>query len=120
MATLCTDISENRKFNQASPIAMVVFIAIYIVMTALMKHNLWYFISLIIAFVLCQIFFYYKPRFVFLTAKFLFSNSYLTPSFEDELFLPDERLIEELDRLLIGVEYVKRNQQSSGHGITDI
>jgi hypothetical protein len=96
MATRCTDISENRKLNQASPMAMVVFIAIYVVMTALMEKDFLYFVSLIFVYVLCQILFYYKPRFVFLTMRFLFTNSYLTPTFHDKQYLHDENLVEEL------------------------
>lgn len=114
MATRCTDISENRKLNQASPVAMAVFIAFYILETALMKHNILYFIVLIITFVLCQIFFYYKPRFVFLTAKFLFSNSYLTPSFQDPMFIADEHQIEELKGLLKGPDHAEGDASTSG------
>jgi hypothetical protein len=104
MATRCTDVSENKKINQASPIAMAVFAVIYIVTTTLMRVGLAYFILLIAAFIACQILFYYKPRFVYLTVKFLFSNSYLTPSFHDKTYLPNEYEVESLRKILKGTE----------------
>lgn len=96
----CIDISENKRINQPSPMAMLAFAGIFIVLTALMRPGVFYLICVILSYVLCQIFFYYKPRFVFLTTRFLFTNSYLTPSFDDPQYLYNSRLVPEIKKNL--------------------
>jgi hypothetical protein len=98
--TRCVDVSDNKRLNQASPMAMAAFVPIYIILTAAMTLGVMYLICVLVSFVFCQLFFYYKPRYVFLTMRFLFTNSYLTPSFHDELHIRDERQIDELRNVL--------------------
>lgn len=100
MATRCIDISENKKVAQASPIAMFAFVGIFILLTALMKVGFIYFILVVLSYILCQLFFQFSPRFIFLSLKFILRNSYLTPSFEDEDYLNEEYRISNIKRVL--------------------
>ena len=100
MATRCIDISENRKMSNMSPIAMFVFIPVYIILTALMEPGFTYVLVLFLTFVLIQIFFQYTPRYIFLTLRFLLTNSDLTPSFVDEEYVYDENSIKSLNKIL--------------------
>jgi len=90
MATKCIDISDNKRLGTTSPIAMFAFVAIFIAITALVEVGFLYIILIIVAFVFTQIFFQYKPRFVYLTIRYLGKNAYLTPSCEDKHFLVDD------------------------------
>lgn len=89
----CIDVSDNKKLGAVSPVAMFAFAAIFIVLTAVMKAGFLYFILVFASYVLTQIFFQYTPRYVLLTLKFLVTNSYLTPSFEDFSYIADETKI---------------------------
>jgi len=100
MATRCIDISENRKLGQTSPVAMFVFIAIFILLTALMTVGILYLILVCLAYIFSQLFFQFSPRFIFLSLKFVLRNSYLTPSFSDELYLEKEERISGIRRIL--------------------
>lgn len=108
MATKCIDISENKKLGTTSPIAMFAFVAIFIGITALMEVGFMYLIVLIVAFVFTQIFFQYKPRYIFLTMRFLTKNSYLTPSFNDPDYLADETKIPQVVKVLNEYEYEQK------------
>lgn len=105
MATRCIDIAENKKVGATSPIAMFVFVGCLIVLSALMEAGIIYLILIVISFIITQIFFQYKPRFIFYTIKFLTQNSYLTPSFEDKDYVADETRIPEIARVLNEYEY---------------
>lgn len=98
--TRCIDISENKKLGTVSPVAMFVFVGIYVVLTALMQFGIMYFICVVISYILCQIFFQYSPRYIFLTIKFLSTNSYLSPSFEDDNYFTDETQFEGVKKVL--------------------
>lgn len=111
MATKCIDISDNKKIGTTSPIAMFAFIGIYIILTALMDVGFMYLILLILAFVFTQIFFQYKPRYIFLMMKYLTRQSYLTPSFEDKQYVVDEESIENVKNILNETEYIKKKQE---------
>jgi len=98
--TRCIDISENKKIGTVSPIAMFVFVGCYIVLTALMDFGILYFICIMVSYILTQIFFQYTPRIVWLTIKFLTTNPYLTPTFEDEWYVADENQFKSIQRIL--------------------
>lgn len=108
MATQCIDISDNKKIGTTSPIAMFVFVAIFIGITALMDLGFMYIIVLLVSFVFTQIFFQYKPRYIFLTMKFLTKNPYLSPSFEDQDYLADESTIPQVVKVLNEYEYEQK------------
>jgi len=108
MATKCIDIAENKKLGTTSPIAIFAFVAIFIVITALLEVGFMYFIILIVAFVFTQIFFQYKPRYIFLTMRFLVKNSYLTPSFNDPDYLADETSVPQVVNVLNEYEYEQK------------
>lgn len=101
MATRCIDISENRKMGNMSPIAMFVFIPIYIILTAVMEPGFTYVLMLFLSFLVTQIFFQYTPRYIFLTLRFLLTNSDLTPSFKDKDYIHDERELKNLRTILV-------------------
>lgn len=105
MATKCIDISDNKRFKHTSPIAVFAWVAIFIGLTALMDTSFLYFILLIISFVLTQILFQYKPRFIFLSIRFLTKNSYLTPSFRDDRYIANETRIPSLRKVLNANDY---------------
>ena len=100
MATKCIDISENRKLTSVSPIAIMAWVFIFTILTALMKPGIMYFLMLIVSYIVTQILFQYTPRYVFLFLKFLFTNRYLTPSFEDKKYLADHKTNSHLQRIL--------------------
>ena len=100
MATRCIDISENRKLGTVSPLAMFAFIGIYIILTAFMEPGFTYILMLFLSYLLTQIFFQFTPRYIFLIMKFLFTNSRLTPSFEDEGYIHNEYEIKNLRKIL--------------------
>lgn len=98
--TRCIDIAENKKLGTVSPIAMFVFVGIYVILTALMQFGIMYFIMVAISYILCQIFFQYSPRYIFMTIRFLATNSYLTPSFKDQDYVFDETQFNGIKRIL--------------------
>lgn len=100
MATRCIDISENRKLGTVSPLAIFAFVAIYILLTAIMEPGFTYVLMLAISYLLTQVFFQYTPRFIFLLLKFLTTNARLSPSFVDEKYLSDHKNIQSLQRIL--------------------
>lgn len=111
MARQCIDISENKRMGTTSPIAMFAFVAIFIIITAVMQLGFMYLIVLIVSFVFTQIFFQYKPRYIFLTMKFLGKNSYLTPSFHDKDYVADETTIPQIVKILNDAEYLKKQEK---------
>lgn len=111
MATKCIDISDNKKLGTTSPIAMFVFVAIFIVQLALMDIGFMFLIVFVLAFVFTQIFFQYKPRYIFLTMKFLTRNTYLTPTFEDKSHLSDETSIPQVLNILNEYEYSLKKEK---------
>jgi hypothetical protein len=104
MATRCIDISENKKLGHTSPIAMAVFVALFVVISALVPAGIMFFILVSISFILTQIFFQYSPRFIFLSIKYLLRNPYLTPSFEDKEVVYDEGSIKNIKKILPELE----------------
>lgn len=111
MATKCIDISDNKKLGTTSPIAIFAFVAIFIALTALVEAGIMYLILLVVSFVFTQIFFQYKPRYIFLTMKFLTKNSYLTPTFEDLDYISDETSIPHVLNILNEYEYRQKKQK---------
>jgi hypothetical protein len=112
MATKCIDISDNKNIGSNSPLSIFAFVAIFILLTAVMKTGIVYFILLMVAFIFTQVFFQYKPRYIFLTIKFLGKNSYLTPSFTDRNYLSDETRIPEIVKILNEYEYQEKAQRA--------
>ena len=100
MATRCIDISENKKLGTVSPLALFVWVAVYIVLTALMKLGIMYFIMCAFSYILCQILFEYSPRYVLLTIRFLSTNGDLTPSFDDKEYITDETQFKDIQKVL--------------------
>ena len=113
MATRCTDISENRKLTSVSPISLGAFLASFVILSALMRPSILYLICVLISYALCQLLFYYKPRLVILSIKFLTQNSYLTPTFVDTDYLFDENEIDNLTAVLKGSENAPGKTKSS-------
>jgi hypothetical protein len=89
-------------------------------LTVLLPPGIPYLICLAVAYILCQVLFFYKPRFVFLTMRFLFTNSYLTPSIDDQDFLADERQIEGLGALIKGKGNATELGQAAAGGIAHL
>jgi type IV secretory pathway VirB3-like protein len=104
MATRCIDIAENKKIGQTSPIAMFVFVALFVILSAVMSFGFLYLILVLLAYVLSQIFFQFSPRFISLSLKFILKNSYLTPSFKDHDYLEAEYKIKNIKRVLVEEE----------------
>lgn len=100
MATKCVDISADKNLTHASPFAMWAFIACYIVTNILMKPDFLFLIVIFIEMLLCQIFFQYSPRLVFMTLQYLGKQEYLTPNFDDIKYYPYEKHIPELDKVI--------------------
>jgi hypothetical protein len=101
MATKVIDISENKKASSVSPIAVFVWVAFFILFTALVRNNLFLYIILnLVSWILTQIFFQFSPRFVFLSLRFLTTNSKLSPSFEDKGYLHDYSKIKSLSKII--------------------
>ena len=114
MAMRCIDISENRKIGNISPIAIFAFVACFVVLTAVMNPGFTYLLSVILAFILTQIFFQYTPRFVFLYIKYLFTNSKLTPTFYDEKYMSNHFKIKNLQKILPDRSLVKEKNNVNG------
>lgn len=100
MATKCIDIAEDKKFGNVSPLAVFAFVAIYIVLTAFMEPGFTYVLLLLASYILTQIFFQFTPRFIFLYIRFLITASYLTPSFQDDMYVVDHKKIKPLQKIL--------------------
>jgi hypothetical protein len=98
--TKCIDISENRRFSTVSPIAMFVFIGLFVIETALMKPGFAYLLALAVSYILTQIFFEYTPRFIFLFVKFIITNHHLSPNFIDKEYYIDHKNINSLKKIL--------------------
>lgn len=88
MATEFVDIERNKKVDQYSPIAVLVFVAIFIVLTIVMRPSIMYLLFLVIDYVFVNLFFDYEPRFVFMTIMAMFKHQYLVPNFKDKEYLP--------------------------------
>lgn len=100
MAIDCIDISENKKIGTVSPLAIMAFVCIYVVLTAFMEPGFTYVLLLLVSYILTNLFFQFTPRFIFLYLKFLFTASYLTPTFKDENYISDHKKINSLKPLL--------------------
>jgi hypothetical protein len=96
----CIDISENNKVSSVSPIAIFMWVGIFIILTAIMDAGVLYLICSFLSYVLCMIFFQYSPRFVFMSIKFLVINSYLSPSFVDDQYIVDEKRLKNVTKIL--------------------
>lgn len=104
MATLCVDISADKNLTNASPLAMYAFIICYIITNMLMKPDFLFLIIILIELVLCQVFFQFSPRMVFITMQFLGKQEHLSPTVEDEKYVANEELIKPLKKILKNVE----------------
>lgn len=104
MATLCVDISADKNLTNASPLAMYAFIICYIVTNMLMDPDFLFLIVILIELVLCQIFFQFSPRMVFITMQFLSKQEHLSPTIEDEKYISDEKELKELRKIIKNVE----------------
>lgn len=104
MATLCVDISADKNLTNASPLAMYAFIICYIVTNMLMKPDFLFIIVILIELVLCQIFFQFSPRMVFITLQFLTRQEFLSPTIEDEKYHSNEKELVALRKILKNVE----------------
>lgn len=100
MATQCIDISENKRFSQASPIASFVFFPIFITLTAIMDADIIYFVSVIFTYLLTQLFFQYSARYIILSIRFLLRNGILSPSAPDVGYVYDEKTMPALKGIL--------------------
>jgi hypothetical protein len=96
----CIDISENRKLSSVSPIAIMVWVAVFTVLTAVMEPGIIYILLLILSYIITQVLFQYTTRNVYWFLKFLFTNRYLTPSFRDPKYLADHKSNVHLQRIL--------------------
>jgi len=114
MAIRCIDIAENRKISNISPIAIFVFVGCFVVLTAVMNPGFTYLLSVILAFILTQIFFQYTPRFVFLYIKYLFTNSKMTPTINDEKYVVNHYKIKNLQKILPDRILVKEIKDVNG------
>lgn len=104
MATLCVDISADKNLTNASPLAMYAFIICYIITNMLMKPDFLFIIVILIELVLCQIFFQFSPRMVFITLQFLSRQEFLSPTIEDEKYHSNEQDIVSLRKILKNIE----------------
>ena len=100
MATQCIDIASDKNLTNASPIAMYAFIICYIITNMFMQPDFLYVIVILIELVLCQVFFQFSPRMVFLTILFLFRNSLLSPSHQDDFYHAEEKDLKALKKVL--------------------
>lgn len=104
MATLCVDISADKNLTNASPLAMYAFIICYIITNMLMKPDFLFIIVILIELVLCQVFFQFSPRMVFITLQFLTKQEHLSPTVEDEKYVSNEKDIAPLRKILKNIE----------------
>ena len=104
MATLCVDISADKNLTNASPLAMYAFIFCYIITNMLMKPDFLFLIVILIELVLCQVFFQFSPRMVFITMQFLTKQEHLSPTIEDDKYIADEKQLKELNKILKNIE----------------
>ena len=110
--TKCIDISENRRLSSVSPIAIMAWVIVFTVLTAVMKPGIFYILINIFSYIVTNILFQYTPRYVKWFIVFLFTNRYLTPSFEDKKYLGDHRTNKHLQRIL-----PLENSSSMGDGL---
>lgn len=96
----CIDISENKRITAVSPVAIFVWVAIFIALSAVMTVGLMYLICCFISYVFCIILFQYSPRFVFMSVRFLVTHAYLTPSFKDDQYITDETRMKNITKIL--------------------
>lgn len=99
MAIECIDISENKRLDSVSPIATVVFLACFMILTMLMDLGIFWLIAVVTTGLLTYMFFQYSPRYVFIMFEFLFKHYYLVPSFDDTKYLHDHTKIDGLNRI---------------------
>ena len=104
MATLCVDISADKNLTNASPLAMYAFIICYIITNMLMDPDFLFIIIIIVELVLCQVFFQFSPRVVFITIQFLSKQSHLSPTLEDIKYIPEEKDLVPLRKILKNIE----------------
>jgi hypothetical protein len=100
MAIQCIDISDNKRMGSPSIVAIGTWVVCFIILTAIMKNSFLYIIFLAASYLVTQIFFQYTPRVVILSIIFLTRNHYLTPSFEDTEYIPDETQFKNIKRIL--------------------
>lgn len=98
MPTRCLDIKEDKRFSTTSPIAIGVWLALFLVINVVMPLGFMYFIVNIFVFILVHLFFQFEARLIFLSLKFLKVHSVLTPNFEDKTYLQDETRFAQIAR----------------------
>lgn len=114
MATKCIDISDNKRLGTTSPISIFVFVAMLILIIVFTDPSLMQLILVLLALVISQVFFQYKPRFIFLTIRYIFKNAYLTPTCEDKHFYLDDLSIKSVreslsENEILTIEEKRRN-----------
>lgn len=100
MATRCVDITENKRYRTTSPISIMVFVILFVVQNIFMDASFAFIIVALLLFVFTQIFFQYKPRFIYLGYVFLTKNSYLRPSIKDKQYIFQEEKITNIAKVL--------------------
>ena len=96
MSTRCIDIADNKKVGTTSPISIVVWIFLFLILNAFVDLGFSYLIFLLVITVFVMIFFQYKPRYIFLLLRMKTKNSYFTPSFPDVDYIADETKIKNI------------------------
>ena len=101
MATRFIDISDNKKLASSSPIAMGVFLLLFIVISLLIRSIVSQILLWMLSFIFAQLFFQYSKRFILLTLKFVLNDKQvMSPCFEDENYVPNEKLIPSIQKIL--------------------
>lgn len=111
MATRCVDVSENKRYKTTSPIAVMVFVFLFVLQNIFMDASFAFVIVAILLFVFTQIFFQYKPRFIFLGYIYLTKNSYLRPSNSDPLYIFEEEKISNIAKVLNEYDLDEKTQK---------
>lgn len=101
MATHVIDLSSDKNIQNASPISMMAFMFTFVLINMFMDVSLLYFIAVAISFILCQVFFQFTPRMVFLSIKFYLTQTDLSPTLPDTDYYADEYALENLQKVLI-------------------
>lgn len=99
MPTKCLDIKEDRRFTTTSPIAIGVWLVLFLIINVVMPLGFMYFIVNIFVFILVHLFFQFEARLIFLSLKFLKVHPILSPNFEDKSFLQDETRFAQVARV---------------------
>lgn len=111
MATQVIDLSSDKNVSNASPISMIAFMICFLITNMVMEVSFLYFVVVVAEFLLCQIFFQFTPRMVFLTIKFLFIQATLSPTIDDKDYYADEYQLKNLKKVLKPKDQNKQREQ---------